>query len=332
MPLRVDGAIVQNDAMAVTGMTSEDHRATTDIIEASASYYALTLTADNAGNVVWSSFSEWVGEGSKAMWEMRAPSLVRPQRALAGWVGVRQDWTVVNDLDSLGSFLGVGGHALVENSIAQRWLPSVLQPVECVGDFLWGETRLLEEIPKKSLDHAPSKKLRMDILRRDDFRCKICGRRASDNVDIVLHVHHIVPHSMGGLTEPGNLITLCHTCHLGLDPHFEARLFGMVPTGKYDEKEIIIQGCTSHANGVRLYRSLSKPAVRLTSPNLPKRPESQTVNAAHLLDGTGSTSHAVRQGLEEKYTLRECLNFWIHGNFNSLRKFMKPHEACAHIA
>jgi hypothetical protein len=30
----------------------------------------------------------------------------------------------------------------------------------------------------------------MDVLRRDDFRCQICGRRAADYVDIELHVHH----------------------------------------------------------------------------------------------------------------------------------------------
>jgi len=43
-------------------------------IEADARYYALTLTADENGKIRWSSQSSWVGVGSKAMWEMRAPS------------------------------------------------------------------------------------------------------------------------------------------------------------------------------------------------------------------------------------------------------------------
>jgi HNH endonuclease len=47
----------------------------------------------------------------------------------------------------------------------------------------------------------------------------------------VLHVHHIRPHGTGGLTEIDNLITLCHTCHIGLDPHLELGLYGMLPGG-----------------------------------------------------------------------------------------------------
>lgn len=45
-----------------------------------AGYYALTLSADKAANIVWSSVSQWVGEGSKPMWEMRAPGLIDPYR------------------------------------------------------------------------------------------------------------------------------------------------------------------------------------------------------------------------------------------------------------
>jgi hypothetical protein len=36
---------------------------------------------------------------------------------------------------------------------------------------------------------------------------------------------------MGGLTEIDNLITLCHTCHIGLDPHFELGLYGLMSDG-----------------------------------------------------------------------------------------------------
>ena len=34
---------------------------------------------------------------------------------------------------------------------------------------------------------------------------------------------------MGGLTTEDNLITLCHTCHNGLDPHFEMSLANLFP-------------------------------------------------------------------------------------------------------
>ena len=55
--------------------------------------------------------------------------------------------------------------------------------------------------------------LRYDILKRDNFRCQICGASASDGVK--LHVDHIIPVSKGGKTEPSNLQTLCERCNLG---------------------------------------------------------------------------------------------------------------------
>lgn len=58
-----------------------------------------------------------------------------------------------------------------------------------------------------------SASLRYDILRRDNFRCQICGATAADGYK--LHVDHIIPVSRGGKTEPANLRTLCERCNLG---------------------------------------------------------------------------------------------------------------------
>jgi hypothetical protein len=55
--------------------------------------------------------------------------------------------------------------------------------------------------------------LRYDILRRDNFKCQICGRTQADGVK--LHVDHIVPISKGGKTTAENLRTLCQDCNLG---------------------------------------------------------------------------------------------------------------------
>jgi hypothetical protein len=57
--------------------------------------------------------------------------------------------------------------------------------------------------------------LRYDILKRDGFRCQICGRKISDDPDLILHVDHIIPISKGGLTIWNNLRTLCQDCNLG---------------------------------------------------------------------------------------------------------------------
>ncbi|MBR0256284.1 MAG: HNH endonuclease [Synergistaceae bacterium] len=55
--------------------------------------------------------------------------------------------------------------------------------------------------------------LRYDIMRRDNFRCQICGRTAQDGVK--LEVDHKKPIAKGGRTEPNNLWTLCWDCNRG---------------------------------------------------------------------------------------------------------------------
>ena len=58
-----------------------------------------------------------------------------------------------------------------------------------------------------------SDSLRYDVMKRDGFRCKLCGATAKDGVK--LHVDHIIPVSRGGKTEMSNLRTLCERCNLG---------------------------------------------------------------------------------------------------------------------
>ena len=58
-----------------------------------------------------------------------------------------------------------------------------------------------------------SASMRYDVLRRDKFRCVLCGATAKDGVQ--LHVDHIRPLSKGGKTEMSNLRTLCDRCNLG---------------------------------------------------------------------------------------------------------------------
>lgn len=62
-------------------------------------------------------------------------------------------------------------------------------------------------------------KLRFDVMRRDGFRCKYCGRSEADGVK--LHIDHIKPVSKGGKTEMSNLQTLCDECNLGKSDFYE---------------------------------------------------------------------------------------------------------------
>jgi 5-methylcytosine-specific restriction endonuclease McrA len=66
---------------------------------------------------------------------------------------------------------------------------------------------------RKDLKSLSWKLKRFDILKRDNYKCMICGRTANDG--IILHIDHIVPISKGGSEEIDNLQTLCNECNIG---------------------------------------------------------------------------------------------------------------------
>lgn len=57
-----------------------------------------------------------------------------------------------------------------------------------------------------------SKRLRFEILRRDNHACRYCGGSAPD---VKLVVDHVVPAALGGSDEPSNLVTACEPCNSG---------------------------------------------------------------------------------------------------------------------
>ena len=57
--------------------------------------------------------------------------------------------------------------------------------------------------------------LRYQILKRDNFKCCMCGASPATDQSIILHIDHIKPWSKGGETTFENLQTLCSKCNLG---------------------------------------------------------------------------------------------------------------------
>jgi hypothetical protein len=57
-----------------------------------------------------------------------------------------------------------------------------------------------------------SRRLRFEILRRDNFACRYCGATAPD---APLTVDHVIPVALGGGDEPNNLVTACADCNSG---------------------------------------------------------------------------------------------------------------------
>jgi len=58
------------------------------------------------------------------------------------------------------------------------------------------------------------RKLRLVVIKRDDYKCSNCGSSAN------LCVHHIVPVRIGGKDTLDNLVTVCNICH----PTIERRI------------------------------------------------------------------------------------------------------------
>lgn len=63
--------------------------------------------------------------------------------------------------------------------------------------------------------HKVSDRLRYAILKRDDYRCQLCGDSPAITRGTILEVDHIHPFSQGGKTTEDNLRTLCRRCNQG---------------------------------------------------------------------------------------------------------------------
>jgi HNH endonuclease len=82
-------------------------------------------------------------------------------------------------------------------------------PHRSAGSAPQGVVRARSSIPAQ---------LRFNILQRDGFRCRYCGRTGREP-GVVLHVDHVVPVASGGLTTEDNLMTACAACNLGKSAH-----------------------------------------------------------------------------------------------------------------
>ena len=111
------------------------------------------------------------------------------------------------------------------------WTNACLQFIE----YKMGKNVLLEYEAKESYEEAlltdklerqKNKRdiplrLRLAILKRDKFRCVLCGRSPATHAGVSLHIDHIVPYSKEGTSTIDNLQTLCSECNLGKSDQLE---------------------------------------------------------------------------------------------------------------
>jgi hypothetical protein len=201
-------------------------------IDTGLDYYAITMIVDSDGKdwtITQTMWAGWADEDKRV--ELRVPSLVRPEAFARIWALSAEPYLVVNDDRSWFVYFCLGGHALVEEQIAEKFLGGTFRKMRTEGAVQkTGQLGFvpLSSLPKHAVQRAPTPKLRMEVFNRDKRRCRICGSSPANN-EVELHIHHIRPWEHGGLTYTENLITLCHTCHKGLDPHEDRSLVGLLP-------------------------------------------------------------------------------------------------------
>jgi hypothetical protein len=68
---------------------------------------------------------------------------------------------------------------------------------------------------RKRTPRNPGWRLRFLVMRRDNFRCRICGAVQNAHLDVRLDIDHILAWDSGGETVMDNLQTLCNRCNGG---------------------------------------------------------------------------------------------------------------------
>jgi hypothetical protein len=215
-------------------------------------YYAVTLTADASGKTERTVFSHFVGWGDETTRiELRAASVVHAERMAESWCALGQSCVVVNSERELQVFVALlGGHALIAHEVVEEHVPEVLAGSPCVKlGVTKGFSGVKAELQQARRRH-PAPRDRMTIMRRDEYRCRLCGRRPDDSLDLRLHVHHINDYAKGGPTLPWNLITLCQTCHDGVEEVDQSRLYDSL--GEFDVD--VLEHTRSYLEGVARYR------------------------------------------------------------------------------
>jgi len=72
-----------------------------------------------------------------------------------------------------------------------------------------------EPLTKHKTKRSINWRLRFLVMKRDNFKCKKCGRSPATDPEIILHVDHKIAWANGGETVFENLETLCSKCNIG---------------------------------------------------------------------------------------------------------------------
>ncbi len=95
--------------------------------------------------------------------------------------------------------------------------PSVNQTTKTnsLGKITPANNKTRKEKIQKRTNRSANLRQRFRVMKRDNFKCVLCGATPAKNPECELHIDHIIPWSHGGETTEDNLRTLCSQCNLG---------------------------------------------------------------------------------------------------------------------
>ena len=148
--------------------------------------YAAPLGSNNPDRIRWNRTIGVFGDVLLSLFERKGP-LGGPELSGFFWSEIRAC---------------LGWHYLMALSILED-----AGMIEEQGEDVWGLA--VRQAPQL----RPSE--RFAILKRDNYRCRICGANRETHSTIELEVDHITARSKGGTNDPINLWTLCLPCNRG---------------------------------------------------------------------------------------------------------------------
>jgi hypothetical protein len=175
-------------------------------------YYLICLLGLQNGNVQWSFFSGWDDFTKKTRKQPRRDKrgvvVVDAEAVRAAMNMLEMPPAILNSAEDLVLYAFTGGNALITERLCEEGTPHLLESAGSSFSYTEPGFTAVASKPRDAVWHRKAQgTTRQIVLARDGNKCRKCGAKNE------IEVHHINPWDYGGLTEPDNLITLCHACH-----------------------------------------------------------------------------------------------------------------------
>ena len=104
--------------------------------------------------------------------------------------------------------------ARLKEAALETWLAT--KACDIVDGFYAAKAKrvLADTIVDNKKTIKAKKTTRYAVFLRAGFKCQCCGAKPMPTNDVVLHLDHVIPKSMGGIDDPINLQALCRDCNL----------------------------------------------------------------------------------------------------------------------